>query len=403
LLPTSLLAFDVQRGVLVPRLLTGRDEPWVQSVLDHAVAWSGATRGAWRAAVQSELRPRAVSLGATWRAAAGVLCLLERGWRARVDSPAPPANIRRTVFERAAQTADPARALALAAEDLSLDAPAILAHLFADRRDRHVLSRACADWPSSRALVEEYNLRLVQGILRHARALTVHIGTHVRAVVRYAKLRRLLCTYALTPEGTAVHVSGPLAVLRQTTKYGHALASFVESALSTAGWTLFATCEFGAEPAVLRLSADAPLLRRHALPRPTDSAVERRFAADVRALGTDWRVERETAAIPVIPVPRTDALAQPTQVFFPDFTLVRGEARVLVEIVGYYTEEYLASKLRALRHVEQPIVVCVDDALELGGVVDAAEIVRFRKRIDARAVLAAAERLVASAAFTRTR
>jgi predicted nuclease of restriction endonuclease-like RecB superfamily len=250
--------------------------------------------------------------------------------------------------------------------------------------------RAPPEWPSPSALRDDYNLLLAQSILMRAHALRVQVRSHARSVVRFAKLRRLLCTCEPDLNGTTLHVSGPLAVLRHTTKYGQALASFLPAVLATPGWSLDATCVLAVDrTAVLSLSAKDPLAVRHALPREADSAIERRLAADVRALRAGWTIERETAAIPLTLDDGTRRL------FYPDFTLVRGDDRVLVEIIGYFTPEYLESKVRVLRAASpHRIIACVDASLGVADRIDAEHVLLFRRTVDAQKLLDFADRLV---------
>jgi predicted nuclease of restriction endonuclease-like RecB superfamily len=94
----------------------------------------------------------------------------------------------------------------------------------------------------------------------------------------------------------------------------------------------------------------------------------------------------------------TEAIHAGGRVFFPDFTLSRdGEKRVLVEIVGYYTPEYLASKLRVLCDAGlKRIVVCVDESLACDHTdFRASAVLPYRRRVDAAALIAAAERVIA--------
>ena len=104
-----------------------------------------------------------------------------------------------------------------------------------------------------------------------------------------------------------------------------------------------------------------------------------------RRLAPDWEVVREPQAIAV-----GDAL------IFPDFELrqrATGE-RWLLEIVGYWTAEYVRRKLSALRDAGmQRLIVCIDEnrrcadeLLELD-----ARVIRYRRKVDARAVLAIVE------------
>lgn len=83
-----------------------------------------------------------------------------------------------------------------------------------------------------------------------------------------------------------------------------------------------------------------------------DSAVEAGFARAFRAaeaggrlgIARGWMVEREPRAVIVA-----------GSVFLPDFSFRRGDVEVLCEIVGFYTEDYLARKRRKLAHLRGQI------------------------------------------------
>jgi predicted nuclease of restriction endonuclease-like RecB superfamily len=239
--------------------------------------------------------------------------------------------------------------------------------------------------PSPREVSLLYNLALLQGLLRSSEAARVHVRAHVRAVVRYAKLLRLICTYHVDREGTRIHLSGPLSLFRMTTKYGHAIASFLPSVVATPGWSLEARCVIRDRPVRFRASHADPIASTNALPSDADSALERALCRDFRRLGSPWTLARETAAIPT----------PGGGVFFPDFTLSRGDVRILVELVGFYTPEYLTSKLAALRAARQHrVIVLIDESLACdSGEITASAVIRYRKRVDAAALLGAANHL----------
>ena len=84
------------------------------------------------------------------------------------------------------------------------------------------------------------------------------------------------------------------------------------------------------------------------------------------------------------------------RLFFPDFTLTRGAHRVLVEIVGYHTREYLERKTEALRATaDRKLIVCVEESLDCGdGAALGGKVLFFRRRVDAQRLLHVAEALV---------
>ena len=319
------------------------------------------------------------------RAADGVTRVLSRRFKAKVDTSLDPVEVRATVFEEAGRDARFDRAAALARAETRLGAPVseIVRALFADREAaRRIVAPGMP--PSAPDVVEAYNLALLQGLILRSERVTVDVREHVRAVVRFAKLAGLLCTYAVSENGTRLEVSGPLSILRHTTKYRFALASFFPAVVATTGFHLEARCILRDQPVVVHIEASDRIARTHKLPKDADSAVERALARDVGRIDSPWTLVREA-----------DAVNLGAKSFFPDFTLRHTDGFVaLVEVVGFYTPEYLRSKLEALRvAASRPVIVCIDQSLACEEGEVAGAVIRFKKRVDAAALLAVAEQI----------
>ena len=118
-------------------------------------------------------------------------------------------------------------------------------------------------------------------------------------------------------------------------------------------------------------------LRRH------DSRIEERFFKDFRKAAPEWDVIREPRPV------ETDGT-----LVFPDFELVDRrdpKCRWLLEIIGFWTPEYLTEKLRRLRAAGlERLILCIDAGrcCSEGDLPVNARVVRFQKRIDPGAVLA---------------
>ncbi|MFI5302243.1 MAG: DUF790 family protein, partial [Polyangiales bacterium] len=323
--------------------------------------------------------------GVAARDADGVVHVLARRSKATVTSAVEPAEARRVAFEEGARddVFDRDASLRRAASRLSTTPVLLEQSLFADRPGARRLSAPTSPLSPLEA-IELYNLALVQGLLLRSERVVVEVREHLRAVVRFAKLTGLLCTCRAGDRGTRLEISGPLAIFRHTTKYGFALASFFPAVLSTTQFRLEALCVLRGEPKHVAIEASDRIARTHKLPRDADSAVERALARDVRRIGAPWRLEREA-----------DAIVVGGRIFFPDFTLRREGAAVLVEIVGFYTPEYLRSKLDVLRSVgARPMIVCVDESLACADGDVPGVVLRFRRRVDAFALLRVADSLV---------
>lgn len=398
MLPERLMNLELGEGVVVPRFLSPRDAVWVRVLTDALEGFEG------RPARELDAEERGLietchEHGASRQAARGVMKVLARFWRRQVMAAAKPAEIRRVLFERAADLDDRERAISATAQELGIDPGDVLTGLFADRPGERCL-QGPDERPDPQRVVEMYNLALVQGLLFRSERVAALVRQNVRSVVRFAKLKGLLCTFDTDPAGTLIELSGPLSLFRNTLRYGNALASFFPALVVTPGWSLGATClltppswqcadEDDEQPRRYRLvlDASAPVHSSHQLPKDADSAAERKLMRDVRRAGRGWTIERETTA-----------LRAGRSVFFPDFRLVKGDHRVLVELVGYYTAEYLENKLRKLREARvDKLVVCVDEALACSDQEVRADVVlRYKKRVDAAALLDAADRLAAT-------
>ncbi len=384
MLPRPLLCLTPADGYSVPAWLTARDAPWVRLAADAFDGVVGRSVGQ----LDDVFVPRVTEIarlhGVHPRTAAGLARVIGRRAGDTLVSAVLPPRARAVVFAEAGRAPLASRAdiLHRAGALLGVSDTALAASLFADRASE----RRVSPLPPTPVmeLVEAYNLALAQGLLLCSELVVVHVREHLRAVVRFAKLSGLLCTYAEEADGTRLEISGPLAVLRHTTKYGYSLARFFPAILGTPGFRVEARCLLWDTPLRVRIDAADHLARTHALPKDADSRVERWLAADVRKLDRGWVLDRES-----------DVIRVGHGVFFPDFTLRKpGSDSVLVEVVGFSHPNYLSAKARALEAVSgRPLVVCVAVPLvrELGAV--PGTVLPYRHRIDAAKLLDLADAL----------
>lgn len=381
MLPTRLLSYGQARdGLVVPAWLTSRDDPWLRELAAEAAASDGRRVDAAGERILDLVAPIARRHGSARRVVEAVWFVERRRWKTRVDSPVPPQRVRRVVFDLAAERARD-EALATAAHELGVDAASIESLLFADRA--HARKLVAPNAPRSAAeLSAGYNLALVQALLVRATSVIALVRANLHAVVRYAKLLGLMMELDETAEGTTrMAVSGPLALFHDTLKYGRALATWFPTVVATPGWSVEARVLLAGESRRLILDGSSPLPRTHALPLAHDSKLEARLEKDLRRLASPWRIERESAVV------RAEG-----RLFFPDFSLVSARGRVLVEVAGFWTPEYLREKALLLREAKVPIVVCADERHARGVLASDPRVVFFRGSVDAASLVAACER-----------
>ena len=207
-------------------------------------------------------------------------------------------------------------------------------------------------------LLARYNVAQCQAALYQAQTLTVWATDDLKTILRYAKLARLIHTIdeELTG-GYRLHFDGPASVLRATSRYGVAMAKFLPSLLACKGWRLEAKVAVGRGGWTQRLCLSADDGLRSALPPPEefDSQVESDFATDwLAADQAEWTMSRETVV-----------LHQGQKTFVPDFVFENADGRrVLLEIAGYWTPEYLTSKRETLeRFLHADILLAAPESL----------------------------------------
>jgi predicted nuclease of restriction endonuclease-like RecB superfamily len=213
--------------------------------------------------------------------------------------------------------------------------------LFADVIEFHRLVEF-AGYPNAAALLARYNVAQVQAALFGAVSMTVWASEDFKTILRYAKLARLMHTIARQGEGRyCFRFDGPASVLRETRRYGVAMARFLPALIASRGWRMHAVIRTRRRGWTVSLDLSfADGLHSH-LPPPAefDSSVEESFAAKWGPEKRDgWLMVREG-----------EILHKGQKVFLPDFVFRHDDGRtVLMEIVGFWTPEYLQAKLQTL-------------------------------------------------------
>ena len=374
MLPKPLLQSRREGTTITPAWLLPEHDEWLETLIESLVSCEGLSSAGADACVD-QLAFGARSRGIASATVAGVWHVLRTFSRTEVDARVDPKELRAELFALAAATSvDEAIQHACVKHDVASDS--IRRWLYADVPSARVVR--VEELPSPNQLRDAYNMTLAQGLLATCRSVTIS-ADEVRAVVRAAKLRGLLVT--VDAQGPKVHASGPLSLFRQTRKYAHALASFLPALVTGARFSL----EGEAEEGNLRIDDASPLPRAWPEPVSADGVFERALAKALARSDSEWTLRREPLVIESC-----------GELFFPDFVLERGADRVVVEIVGFWTPDYLERKAAHLAKAEgTPMIVCLDETLACDpSRVTNADVLRFRRRLDPRALLEAAERAV---------
>jgi uncharacterized protein len=384
LLPEAQLPFRIVDGRVLPGFLDERDVPWLRILVEEVDRFRGMPVRDLLDRLRQPLPCHAPPF--KLRAAKALLLRL---WKSELCTDIAPDKVRETLFRAAVENPGSRKdALTAAARALQTD-PAHLEHLlFADLPGEKRVT-APATIPSTHDLALRANLLIVRSLLFHARRVRIRAEGAVRPLVRQAKLRGLICMVTQAAEqgqetGPILDLSGPFSVFRHTLIYGRALGELVQFLPHAARFRLRADCILREQEARLDLRSGDPIFPAEA-PRAFDSKLEARFAKDFAKVAPHWDLVREP-----------DAVAAGKAIIFPDFCIrhrLRPERRFLIEIAGFWSADYLRRKLAMLREANiRDLILCIDEERRCGDeeFPPAARIVRYRRRIDPLAVLAAA-------------
>lgn len=212
------------------------------------------------------------------------------------------------------------------------------------------------------ALLRRYNVGQVQVALFYATRLVIRARADLKQIVTYAKLARLLHEIAPSADNATsgeyvITLTGPASVLRETRRYGVDMAKFLPALLSCRDWNMKAEIRLNraGRPLRLELSSDSGLKSEVPPREEFDSKVEEGFAKKWgQGKRNGWSMKRE------------GGILQRRQIaFVPDFAFQHDDDRkVFLEIVGFWTPEYLQAKIKKLKQFEgENILLAVAERL----------------------------------------
>lgn len=349
-------------------VLDDRDLPWISDVVDIVERASGQP---WRVA-RDQLERTAVAPSRLAAVIGAIRRLL--GGRAR---QAPLARRARglvlgvPVFG----ASDRAARLEIAARTLGVTAQALETLLWSDLPGERAIELAGGRL-SELEIAATANVHLIQGALRRAQTVRLELWGDDGSVLRAATSRGLLATASIGPHGeTVLEIVGPLAVFHRTSVYGRALGQLVPLLSASARFVLAIHAETRTHTYGVEL--ESPVLLPVAPFDPSGTYLPSQLARALQRLAPALQITRSPAPI-----------AAGSCLVCPDLVIDHGAARWHVEIVGFWTAEYVARKLERYREAGiTRVIVCVDEAR---GCTDEAlpdHVVGFTKRVDADQIL----------------
>ena len=296
----------------------------------------------------------------------GLAKLLEDMSEFEIASPIEPEILREKIFEYSSNhhpivseeshthKTTREKALKEIASELEIQPYEVAKCMYADLEENRILTEIKS--PSSPEwLLDRYNVALAQAMLYKASEMQIrifrNIPTKYKLVFKFIKFFRLMHVIEGNhAEGYHIILDGPASMFRLSRKYGFQMALFLPALLHCDHWWMEAKLIMNDNNSCFFKLTDEFGLRSHYKdPGEFDSKLERKFAEKFEKTDTEWELERET-----------DIINLKDTVMIPDFAFVHPDGRrAIMEIVGFWTPDYLKKKLWKLKRAGRSNMVVV--------------------------------------------
>jgi predicted nuclease of restriction endonuclease-like RecB superfamily len=286
----------------------------------------------------------------------GLCTLLERRCVFKSTSSLDSVFVRRAVFEEASK-----RGFALTdferidiinsvASKIGATASDVEEAIWSDFEDNMVLEQFVS--MDANKLLAWYNLSLMQTLLFNCTKFefSVHGGANWKHVLRDVK-RYGVMYYLQQNENNELTcaLDGPLSLFKLTDRYGTSIAKLLPSIIASGKWSVKAwivrktmsgkkVLEFEmSDTDVPSAGLSSPYIEQKESESIYDSGIEEKFARKFEQFANGWKLVREP-----------DPVIAEDKALIPDFMFEKYNRRVYLEIVGFWTKEYLERKLQKL-------------------------------------------------------
>jgi predicted nuclease of restriction endonuclease-like RecB superfamily len=393
MLQSSLIRAKIRKGKIYPvfaDINNVRDVELASTMIDRfkSAVKNGETKGSLASSVKE------LEYYYDYRLVRGFYSLLERQsvFKSKADYHGiDPILLRRKVFEESSKRGfalteyERGRIMSDIAKAFNINSNMLEELLMSDMDDNLLIIELKPI--SVDKLIASYNLSLIQTLLFKCVTFECKVSSGVEWKYLLRDVKRLGLMYMLEYDDNNNNnssnkkvsnitciVDGPLSIFKMTEKYGTSIARLIPTIVNAREWYIRAWIVRDSNRArsyeFTLSSKDNVMLDKSRDPSTNiydydgksitiyDSSTEERFANTFINYDTGWRLVREPEPIVVS-----------NKAFIPDFAFEKGNIRVYLEIVGFWTKEYIERKLQKIRELrversDIDIIVAIDKELE---------------------------------------
>jgi predicted nuclease of restriction endonuclease-like RecB superfamily len=356
MLPTNLLSVWKRKGTIQPRFARASADNLIvaKTLIETYTHGVGKKKYALKS-IGEELEDK----GYDFHLVRGLSLLLDRRSIFKCANQTNPPELRRKLFRETEKTGPATNhnkrktIIEKVAFETKISVQELEESMYADLESELTLNNF--DPLTPQELLEKYNLSLAQTLLFDSTELKFTVSGNWQNI--FFKAKRLGLIYeAYKSNGFWVKIDGPASLFKLTRRYGTAIAKLLPALIANQEWTVEAKIFWKLTNTIYDFKLESwkhsPLFGKQKITEKFDSLVEKDFASRFKALNSEWQLKREPE--PVI---------AGQQVIIPDFSFEREGSKLYMEVVGFWTKEYLLRKIVKLKKTKEKILVAVDENL----------------------------------------
>ena len=279
----------------------------------------------------------------------GLSQILKRKCVIEMDASIEPSIARKMVFEECGGSvldiAEREEVITKIAEKVSLDPNELEKDMWADMEENLIVKDFHVISPED--LLKQYNMSLTQTLLFKATGMEIQINDNFQEI--FWNIKKFGLMYSI--EDDTIYLDGAASLFKMTERYGNSLAKLLPTIMRSKKWSIKASVlkktMNGNRIYDFTLDSGHPIFEiEHDMKsgmdtdmESFDSAIEKEFSL---LNFNDWNVRRES-----------EVLKAGQYAFIPDFSLEKNGKKVYVEIIGFWTPEYLKKKIHKINLLEK--------------------------------------------------
>lgn len=324
----------------------------------------------------------------------GLSVLLDRRCDFHSENKVDSIKIRRKLFEITSRKGIPfnrelrRQIIHEAALEFNLGKDEIESAIYSDLDDELILKEFAS--LKAEQLLLGYNLGLTQTLLFHSTEMQFTTSGNWQQIFRQVKKLRLIYDAWKIKDAVWIKIDGPLSLFKLNRRYGTSIAKLLPTIITNDKWIINSKILRNGSQSnkyllncYLNSDKDGRLMnfqQKQSNLADYDSEIEQNFALNFESLKTGWILRREPEPIPL-----------ENSVMIPDFSFEKEGTTVYMEIVGFWTSDYLKRKVKKLQQLgNHPMIIAVNKELACESITklkDKMTVIYFKNKIPLRPIL----------------